>query len=416
MTKKKLKILCAPANEGGCSYYRIIGPMKKLNELYGDQVEFRYNLNPLGMVTKENTENGEETVSGIWLKDWDFADMKWADIIWTNNISNFGGPYTARLVGKAKEFGKFVHFDTDDLLTDLYEGHRLYSVYKDRGLKEITEFIYANADLVTVTQRKFAERVKENVNGVLAIVKNAIDYDLPCWNMPPYPKTHKKVMRVGWAGGIHHEEDVKEFAGVPHLVNGRVGRERVHWGFYGSPLPPKKEDGGKDEWQHEVWRNYKRILLSGFKGQANWQIYHALPPDSYGGIYANMDLAIAPLQMNEFNDSKSEIKVAEAGRYKIPLIASDVGCYDETIVNGKTGYLLPAGASKGDWVKVLTKCLKNPKHVKEMGENLHKITEEYFSLGKVCKHRLELYEESIKLIKSRGRPEPVTYNQEWTFE
>jgi glycosyltransferase involved in cell wall biosynthesis len=129
-----------------------------------------------------------------------------------------------------------------------------------------------------------------------------------------------------------------------------------------------------------------------------------------------MDLAIAPLQMNEFNDSKSEIKVAEAGRYKIPLIASDVGCYDETIVNGKTGYLLPAGASKGDWVKVLTKCLKNPKHVKEMGENLHKITEEYFSLGKVCKHRLELYEESIKLIKSRGRPEPVTYNQEWTFE
>ena len=417
MEKKKLKILCAPANEGGCSYYRVIGPMKKLHELYGDQVEFRYNLNPLGMATKDNTENGEETVSGVWLKEWDYADMKWADIIWTNNISNFGGPYTARLVGKAKEFGKFVHFDTDDLLTDLYEGHRLYGIYKDRGLKEITEFIYANADLVTVTQRKFAERVKENVNGVLAIVKNAIDYDLPCWNMPPYPKPNKNVMRVGWAGGIHHEEDVKEFAGVPHMVNGRVGREKCHWGFYGSPLPPNKDDPvGKDEWQHEVWRNYKKILLQGFKGAANWQIYNALPPDSYGGIYANMDIAIAPLQMNAFNDSKSEIKVAEAGRYKIPLIASDVGCYDETIVNGKTGYLLPVGASKSDWVKVITKCIKNPQHVKEMGENLHKVTEEYFSLGKVCKHRLELYEESIKLIKSRGRPDPVTYNQEWTFE
>ena len=56
--------------------------------------------------------------------------MKWADIIVINNISNFGGNYTARIVGKGKEFGKLVHFDTDDLLTDLYEGHRLKDTYE----------------------------------------------------------------------------------------------------------------------------------------------------------------------------------------------------------------------------------------------------------------------------------------------
>jgi glycosyltransferase involved in cell wall biosynthesis len=391
--------------------------MRKLDELYGDQVEFRYNLNPLGMATEENTKNGEETVSGIWLKDWNYEDMKWADIVWTNNISNFGGPYTARLVGKAKEFGKFVHFDTDDLLTELYEGHRLYGIYKERNLEEITKFIYNHADLVTVTQRKFAERIKPFCGGVLAIVKNAIDYELPCWNVPPIKKPKKKLIRIGWAGGIHHEEDVKEFAGVPHLVNQKAGRENIHWGFYGSPVPQKKDDGtNKDEWQYDVWRNYKKILLRGFKGSANWQIYHALPPDNYGGIYANMDIAIAPLQMNAFNDSKSEIKVAECGRYKIPLIASDVGCYDETIINGKTGYLLPANAPKSDWVKVLTKCIKNPKHVKQMGENLHKVTEEYFDLNKVCKHRLELYEQSMGLVHGRKPETQITYNAEWSFE
>jgi hypothetical protein len=42
------------------------------------------------------------------------------------------------------------------LLTDLYEGHRLYGVYKEHKLDEITKAIYANSDLVTVTQRKFA--------------------------------------------------------------------------------------------------------------------------------------------------------------------------------------------------------------------------------------------------------------------
>jgi len=410
MTKKKLKILCAPANEGGCAYYRVIAPMKKLAELYGDHVEFRYNLNPLGII-----ESGEKT--GQWQEDWDFEDMKWADIIWTNNISNWGGPYTARIVGKAKEFGKFVHFDTDDLLTDLYEGHRLYGVYKEKNLEEITKFIYSHSDLVTVTQRKFAERIKPYCGGVLAIVKNAIDYQLPSWNVPRTRPDRKRVVRVGWAGGIHHEEDVKEFAGIPHLVNGKVGRENVHWGFYGAPLRQKDEDGNLkgEEWQHDVWRNYKNTLLGGFKGAANWNIYNALSPDSYGGIYSNFDISIAPLQMNNFNDSKSEIKVAECGRYKVPLIASDVGCYDETIINGKTGYLLSPSAPKSEWVKVLTKCIKDPAHVKEMGENLHKITEEYFDLNKVVSHRLKLYEEAMGLVQGRDLENTVAYNTEWTF-
>jgi glycosyltransferase involved in cell wall biosynthesis len=228
------------------------------------------------------------------------------------------------------------------------------------------------------------------------------------------------MVRIGWAGGIHHEEDVKEFAGIPHLVNGRVGRERVHWGFYGAPLINREEDGSvKDEWQHDVWKNYKKILLSGFKGAPNWQIYNALSPDDYGGIYSNVDLSIAPLQMNAFNDSKSEIKVAECGRYKVPLICSDVGCYDETIINGKTGYLIPANAPKEVWVKTLVKVLSNPKHLKEMGENLHKVTEEYFDLNKVVKHRLELYEQSLGLVHGRDNPlgnKEATYNSEWTYE
>jgi glycosyltransferase involved in cell wall biosynthesis len=119
--------------------------------------------------------------------------------------------------------------------------------------------------------------------------------------------------------------------------------------------------------------------------------------------------------MNNFNDSKSEIKVAECGRYKVPLIASDVGCYDETIINGKTGYLLSPSAPKSEWVKVLTKCIKDPAHVKEMGENLHKITEEYFDLNKVVSHRLKLYEEAMGLVQGRDLENTVAYNTEWTF-
>jgi len=383
----KLKILCSPANEGGCAYYRAWAPFAKLMEKFPDKIEVRFDMNPLGL----------DTSTGAWVEDFDFENMKWADVVMTQNISNWGGEYTARIIGKAREFGKFVHYDTDDLLTELYEGHRLKGVYEEKGLSEMTKFYYNNADLTTVTQRKFAERIKEWCGGVLAVVKNAIDYNLEGWNYPKVPAQRKRLVRIGWAGGIHHEEDVKEFAGVPHFVNQRVGRENVEWHFFGRP--PQVDDP-KEKWQQDVWDNYQNSLLKGFKGAKNWFVHPALPTDKYGFIFANIDIAIAPLQMNPFNDSKSEIKVAECGRYKVPLIASNVGCYDETIVNGKTGYLIDHDAPKAEWVKTLVKVIRDKKHRDNMGQNLHNITEDYFDINKVIDHRLSLYKDSFML---RGR-------------
>ena len=319
--------------------------------------------------------------------------MKWADVIVTNNLCNFGANYTARIIGKGKEFGKFIHYDTDDLLTDLYKGHRLYDIYKEKGLGDITKFIYGHSDLVSVTQRKFAERVKPFCRNALVIIKNSIDYNLPCWNSIKIPKPKKNFCRFGWAGGIHHEQDVKYFAGVPHFVNQRVGRERCTWDFYGHPPP----ETPKDDWQIDVWKKYRQILLSGFKGAQNWNIHYALPPHLYGQFFSNMDVALAPLEPNEFNDSKSEIKVAECGRYKVPLVASNVGSYDEWIVDGETGFLIDPTKGRTEWVRILSRVGKDPKLVQRMGENLHKITEENFDMNKMVGQRLELYRELMSV-------------------
>lgn len=380
---RKLRIAVALPNRGGCAYYRAITPYEVLAKLYPNVVEVRFTENILG-IDEDSAKRGIPK----WKDGWDWADMDWCDIVMANNISNFGGPYTARICGKAKERNKAFHFDTDDLLTKLYEGHRLEAVYKE-GLSDLTKFIYNNSDIVTVTQRKFQARIQEFMgNGILAVVKNAIDYSLPCWNAQKTLVPKDKFVRVGWAGGIHHEEDVKEFAGIPHMVNQRVGKEKIRWDFYGKP--PIDPVTGPD-WQQDVWKNYERIIMSGLKGGRNYTINQALPSDQYGVMYSYMDMAIAPLQMNEFNDSKSEIKVAEAGRYSIPLIASDVGCYDETIINGKTGFLIPHDAPKSEWINVLSKVAKDKDLRIEMGKNLHEVTEKYFDLNKVVHNRLTLY-------------------------
>ncbi len=91
----KLKILVVPANDGGCAYYRAWLPFNKLAQHFGDKVEVRFNKNPLGI-----EEEGPNV--GKWKEGWEFEDMKWADIIFTQNLSNFGGPYTARIVARQR--------------------------------------------------------------------------------------------------------------------------------------------------------------------------------------------------------------------------------------------------------------------------------------------------------------------------
>lgn len=372
---RKLRILGIVPNSGGCSFYRCIQPLKLMERELGDKVEIRFTENPLQFdeATKSAPPNDQ------------LVDLNWCDVAWMSNIQKYGGNYTARTAQVVKELGKFLHFDTDDLLTELYEDHKLFGVYKDNKLDEVTKFVYNISDLVTVTQNKFAMRIQPFVGKVMAVVKNTLDYSLPCWNVPRVPS---KRCRIGWAAGIHHIPDVKVFESVPHLINQKCGRENIAWHFLGHPPPdPNKPKG----WEDSVWPEYRARLLNAFKGQPNYSIFYALPPDAYGGYFANMDVSIAPLQMNAFNDSKSDIKVAEASRYKIPLVASNVGCYNETIQNGKTGYLIEPDAPKTEWVRILSKLVKDPKHRVELGNNLHEATKDLFDGAKNAKERYNLY-------------------------
>jgi glycosyltransferase involved in cell wall biosynthesis len=240
------------------------------------------------------------------------------------------------------------------------------------------------------------------------VIKNQIDYNLPCWNYPQRPAPRKKICRVGWVGGIHHEEDVREISNYLMGVNSKVGVENVRWDFYGRPPLPQGEE---PDWQQDVWDQYEKILAHGLKrNRKNWQVLQALPCHAYGAFYTDMDVSIAPLQYNAFNDSKSEIKVMECGRYGIPLIASDVGCYSETIINGETGYLITKDNPRSEWVRILTKVCKDKKHREEMGRNLKQIVDERFDINKTVGQRLDLYRQLMNLKETAKNEQQKTQN------
>ena len=109
--------------------------MQILQEEHPDLVEVRFTDNPLELTPSASPPMPPNDK---------LVDMNWADIVFVANILKFGGPYTARVCGVAKELGKFFHFDTDDLLTDLYPEHKLFDVYKEQKLDEVTKFCYTN--------------------------------------------------------------------------------------------------------------------------------------------------------------------------------------------------------------------------------------------------------------------------------
>lgn len=80
-------------------------------------------------------------------------------------------------------------------------------------------------------------------------------------------------------------------------------------------------------------------------------------------IIASLDINLAPLENSLFNRAKSENKWVEAALCKVPTVASNVGAFQEMIVDGKDGFLCN---DENDWLATLDKLIVN----KELRENI----------------------------------------------
>jgi len=89
------------------------------------------------------------------------------------------------------------------------------------------------------------------------------------------------------------------------------------------------------------------------------------------------------------------ITVIEAMASGLPVIASDVGGVSESVVNGRTGFLVPPKDPE-ILAKKIIHLIKNPNLRKEMGENGRKIAEKKYSTDKMMAKIENLLNEIIK--------------------
>lgn len=140
--------------------------------------------------------------------------------------------------------------------------------------------------------------------------------------------------RVGWAGGSSHGGDLELIIEVVKTLASEV--EWVFMGMCPEPLKPFVE------------------------------FHPGVSIDRYPAALAalNLDLALAPLEPNRFNECKSNLRLLEYGALGYPVICSDILCYRD----GLPVTRLPNQARV--WVSAIREQLADPQALARAGDTL----------------------------------------------
>ena len=314
---------------------------------YPDTSTFRYRAFNPGLTLAANPELG---VSGAWFDHRDLnADESFIDVAHALVICR--ARYNARvayMVARARTRGIPILFDCDDLVFDFRRAHLLVdSLGVDSSSEAIWDYWFAYTGRLGATLRLcnsfvttneyLAERALEcHPRLRTAIVPNYFnpaqqDFSQSCY---------RAKQKSNWArdGRIH----IGYFSGTPShardfsIVAPAIGRLLAR-----DPRVVLRVTGFL-ELDQELLRYRDQIEFCPLQDFLNLQ-----------RLIAEVEINIAPLQENAFTNCKSELKFFEAAICGTLTLATPTFTFRNSIVNGKTGFLVPSYS----WDSVLNEAI-----------------------------------------------------------
>lgn len=410
---KKINVLVVPSDTHGVGLYRSKRPHEKLQQLYGNEFEVEINMNP----------------------NWaDFPSFEKYDIIHFHKglFNDEGQKVFHNALRYFKEHNITTVMDIDDNW-DVGQFHPLYLSNKAIKAPEKITTNFTLVDYVTTTTKIFANKIKK-WNKNVYIFPNAIDPDEEQYQPIKYPSDK---IRFGFVMGSSHERDMEQIKGLAEkLVNAGL-KDKIQLVLCGFDLRGTITMVDKDgkptgqrpiEPKESVWYRYEQNLTKDYtlisEDYKNF-LLEFTPNSQYPGVrdefyrrewtkdvnnfathYRNIDVLLAPLDTNSFNEVKSELKFAEAGFTKTAIICTDYGPYtigSRTLIK-KGGEVDPEGncilidplkAHKA-WTKAIKKLVDNPELIKLLQNNMYEHVKDIYDINKVTERRAKWYKEIVK--------------------
>ena len=197
-------------------------------------------------------------------------------------------------------------FSQDDLMFAVPPKSSCFKTgYKD--IKKRLRTCLSLVDRLVVTSEPLADELSGFISDI-RVVPNRLDANL--WGALESRRDCGVKPRVGWAGAMQHHGDLEILANAV-----RETADEVDWIFMGM-CPEFLRPYVKEVHEYVAFSAYPETLAK-----------------------LNLDLAVAPLERNRFNRSKSNLRILEYGAMGWPVIASDIEPYREApvhLVNNQT--------------------------------------------------------------------------------
>lgn len=281
-------------------------------------------------------------------------------IIYRSPIS----PELLRLCHLAKDYGKPVFFDIDDLVFDtVYTDQLSYTqglnpVEKgnyDAGVRNYG-YMLENCDGAITSTNQLQEELKKYQSTVLLNRNLASDelISISSQFLKDYSQVSDAVKIGYFSGSISHNENFELIKPAIKQLLKKYSNVQLH--IVGIlDIPKDMKPFGNQIVTHDY---------------VDW--------DKLPALISEVDINLAPLVDSIFNRAKSEIKWIEAALVKVPTVASKIGAFSDEVVDGETGLL----ATDDEWFDKLESLILSLELRKKLAESAYRAVLENCTLSK----------------------------------
>lgn len=229
------------------------------------------------------------------------------------------------------------------------------------------------------------------------LVPNSLDFDI--WDkltfqdggLPPKPEG---TIRIGYTGCSNHRKDL-EMIREPMSA---ILKEFPNVQFFITPQPIP---GG-------FFMGWPGVPNMGFV--AKW-----VQIDQYPMFLKSwdLDIGVAPLQDNDFNRSKSNLRWLEYSAIHIPTVASRVYPFKNSIRHGEDGYVCN---SSQQWYDVLRTLILDAQKRKQVGEAAYARVKSDFNMDKTARRYAEILKEIQCYVQISKQKSPASSETQQTAD
>ena len=358
-----MKILYYISGYDGCGYYRVQLPAKLLNKIPG--------------------------ITAKIASQYDNNDINWADIVVIQKQTNERAlPY----VRYAREHGKKVISEVDDCYFNLPTWNPAYNYYRNLGKELITFYRLSNSMTVTTDYLKkeldkynpnifvlpnsldieFQEKLEKMSEEELNLYTRYIDVNQKNLSLVEVKEFLKDKTTIGWGGSPTHLRDLDQATDALVKICSEDKNIIVVMMSCSTDTILKKI-------------NPKQLLL--VKPSPIFRYHQVLTSMSW-------DIGICPIEENEFNKSKSNLKFLEFSVNGYACVCSDVENYTKTVKHGETGLLTKNTVES--WYENLKILIDSPQLRKTISATAKKFVKENFNIEKNVSLWHDAYKEVLK--------------------